>query len=148
MEGRKRNERIEVQYMGDDGRPLSMLVEAPGSILGVRFSVGGQYTDGYITISELDEDVGSLGGVRVRSTSDSIDIAPGGDNTVDVKLRARSPLPTLNVPKLRELAIAEAVKACHGSITQAAKLLGLGRATVYRAVSAMDVDTKKMRRIW
>ena len=49
-----------------------------------------------------------------------------------VALEAVGRLPTLNVRELEQLAIRGALEQAKGSIAKAAKLVGLGRATVYR----------------
>jgi transcriptional regulator of acetoin/glycerol metabolism len=41
-------------------------------------------------------------------------------------------LPTLNIRELERLAIEQAMKQASGSVAKAAKLLGIGRATLYR----------------
>jgi two-component system response regulator HydG len=41
-------------------------------------------------------------------------------------------LPTLNLKELEELAIEEAMKRTGSKVAKAAKLLGIGRATLYR----------------
>src|SRR5690606_32201531 len=53
------------------------------------------------------------------------------------------------VVPLRELerqAIARALKATKGSVTKAAKLLGIGRATLYRRLASPDMASLRPRR--
>lgn len=44
-------------------------------------------------------------------------------------------LPTLNLKELERLAINAAMKQTGGSVIQASKLLGMGRATLYRRLN-------------
>jgi transposase len=48
-------------------------------------------------------------------------------------------IPTLNVSDLEELAITRALTEAGGSVGKAAKLLGIGRATLYRRVEAFGL---------
>ncbi len=47
-------------------------------------------------------------------------------------------LPTLNVAELERLAIAQALRATDGHVGDAAELLGIGRATLYRRLAEQE----------
>ena len=69
-------------------------------------------------------------------------------------LRSRPPpsaLPTLELARLERLAIEEALRTTRMNFAEAAKLLGLGRSTLYRRVTellpAPRAETPKVRRV-
>ncbi len=49
----------------------------------------------------------------------------------------------LPLTKLEELAIKGALKATGGNISRAAKVLGIGRATLYRKMRKYDIDYER-----
>lgn len=58
-------------------------------------------------------------------------------------------LPTLKISELEEMAIREAMQISDGKVAKAAKLLGIGRATLYRRLnqprsSAPHVDPRQL----
>lgn len=48
-------------------------------------------------------------------------------------------LPTLKLKELEHMAIVQAMRMAHGSVTRAARLLGIGRATLYRRLAEMNL---------
>jgi DNA-binding NtrC family response regulator len=77
------------------------------------------------------------------------------DLPADIRSGVLPPLPALNkasngeahrddeILPLRELerrAIQRALRATHGSVGKAAKLLGIGRATLYRRIATLDLS--------
>lgn len=51
-------------------------------------------------------------------------------------------LPTLNLKKLEELAIDEAMRQAGSRVAKAAKLLGIGRATLYRRLGHRATESR------
>jgi transcriptional activator for dhaKLM operon len=58
-------------------------------------------------------------------------------------LNARSPLaqPVLSVSEAEREAILRAGWACHGRVTEMARLLGIGRSTLWRKMKQLDIST-------
>jgi DNA-binding NtrC family response regulator len=54
---------------------------------------------------------------------------------------AAAPLGTLSLAALERDAIRQALQRAGGNVTHAAKLLGLGRATLYRRLAALQIET-------
>jgi len=52
----------------------------------------------------------------------------------------RDSLPTLNIPELEGIAIRIALRQTGGKVNEAAKILGIGRATLYRRLKKEDGD--------
>jgi DNA-binding NtrC family response regulator len=51
-------------------------------------------------------------------------------------------LPTLKLDELERMAIKQALEKTHGSVAKAARVLGIGRATLYRRLAAQAPEVK------
>jgi transcriptional regulator of acetoin/glycerol metabolism len=51
----------------------------------------------------------------------------------------------VTLEQLEKAAIIQAIEACRGNLSLAAKSLGLGRATLYRKLRVYSIDPKDMK---
>jgi transcriptional regulator of acetoin/glycerol metabolism len=85
---------------------------------------------------ELDdlEDLEPLPSADPATVSEDDSQAPGS-------LRFRSPEDVPTLETIKAWAVHEAYKACDGNVSQTAKQLEIGRATLYRMLEKFGVDT-------
>jgi DNA-binding NtrC family response regulator len=83
--------------------------------------------------------------LRDRATPLAMAAQPGAPAPTSHVMRIPTPDEIKPLRELERVAIAQALEACGGNVTQAAKLLGLGRATLYRRLAELQMPASAAR---
>jgi len=136
--------------IGDNSEHLDRLKkQLEGQDVSVQFFQTQQWKEG-LDNPQFRQSVGG-GGISLISGSQPIRLSPLNTNMSNV---VPFPVPNANsvaprVTKMEELeleAIQNAIKQFNGNLTEAAKALGIGRATLYRRVKYFKIDPNQSRR--
>ena len=78
-----------------------------------------------------------------ENSNQSLDSTPSGEALPFQKIE---PKKVRTMEELENMAIREAIREFNGNLTEAAKALGIGRATLYRKVKQYRIDLTAIRR--
>ena len=120
----------------------SQVVESAKSVAyhhGIKLEV---YSTGEWSNKDNSEESAPINGFPVGHGQQGAKILPfPGSKSAD---SGASPVQTIN--QMESEAIKEAIFKFNGNLTEAAKALGIGRATLYRKVKLYDIDPSEARR--
>ena len=80
--------------------------------------------------------------VQLFAQSQGLELEVSGGNVLTLP----TPKPLATLASLEATAIQEAISACKGNLSEAAKSLQIGRATLYRKVKEYNLSTKEFRK--